>query len=703
MADAVARLGADPGDAGMRAPSNRQPIVNAAPLDLTEFFRRHLRAIILATIISLLFALAFSVLSAPKYRSSAQLLIDPRGLQILKNEITRGGESTDGNLVDIENQRYVLLSRSILQAVVDKARLAENPLFGGAGPGMLARALSVVGIVPKPIDHNARALNALVESVEVVRGERAYVLDVAVTTRDPLLSADLANMIARVYLDSQNDARADASRRASESLTSRANELRREVQAAEDKVELFRTQKGLTIGPNGRLIGEQQMADLSYQLGLVRAKMADAQSRVAEIDRIKKSGLKLDAMSESLNSPTIAALRAQAAQAAQQQAALAGQLGARHPALQAAQDQARDVQRLIVAELDRVSSSAKTDLDRSKGSEKNIEKQIDDIRQTTNKNNPSLVELRDLERAAETNRSIYTAFLTRAKELDQSQNIDTANARVISPAIPAQRASGPPLAVVLAGGLIFGLGAGTGFGYLSDFLRARGKRKDEVGSDVDTPRNAAAAAAAVTDSSGLELLAIFNARAPQRRRLSGRMSEAGPLLHDEVPLRDLLNALDDLQQGGRTRPVGIISARDGTLKAQLIAALVDHARHEGFATGLVEHNADTRVEYAGLNDVADGAAIEITDSETIANTRRGAYRGLRAGLMAMASGLDLVIVDVPAVLDDAHRDADINVLDHIIVVAEPGDSAQDIDALLDTLDGHHDRIAGLVRIVAGEQ
>ena len=699
MADAIARLGADPGDAGMRAPSNHQPILNGAPLDLADFFRRHLRAIILATILSLLFALAFSVLSAPKYRSSAQLLIDPRGLQILKNEITRGGESTDGNLVDIENQRYVLLSRSILQAVVDKARLADNPLFGGSGPGMLARALSVVGIAPKPIDHNARALNALVESVEVVRGERAYVLDVAVTTRDPVLSADLANMIARVYLDSQNDARADASRRASESLTSRANELRREVQAAEDKVEQFRTQKNLTIGPNGRLIGEQQMADLSYQLGLVRAKMADAQSRLTEIDRIKKSGLRLDSMSESLNSPTIAALRAQAAQAAQQQAALAGQLGARHPALQAAQDQARDVQKLIVAELDRVSSSAKTDLDRAKGSEKGIEKQIDDIRQITNKNNPSLVELRDLERAAETNRSIYTAFLTRAKELDQSQNIDTANARVISPAIPAMRASGPPLSVLLAGGLIFGLGAGTGCGYLSDFLRGRSKRKDEVAAtDAATPRNAAV----VTDTSGLELLAIFNARAPQRRRLSGRMSEAGPLLHDEVPLRDLLNALDDLQSGGRTRPVGIVSARDGTLKAQLVAALADHARHEGFATGLVEHGANARAEYASLNKTAEDAAIEITDSDTIANTRRGAYRGLRAGLMAMASGLDLVIVDVPAVLDDAHRDTDINVLDHIIIVAEPGDSTQDIDALLDALEGHHDRIAGLVRIVAGE-
>ena len=195
-------------------------------LEADAILRRNWRLILAATLATLLFGLAFALLSPAKYKSSAQLLVDPRGLQILKNDITRAPENADGNLVDVENQRYILLSRSILGAVVDREKLAENPAFAG-GPGLMSRLLGRA-----QVDSRTRAMQTLGDMVEVVRGERAYVLDVVVTSKDPDLSAKLANVIARTFLDAQIEARSDAAKRASEDLSKRAEDLRRQVQKA---------------------------------------------------------------------------------------------------------------------------------------------------------------------------------------------------------------------------------------------------------------------------------------------------------------------------------------------------------------------------------------------------------------------------------------------------------------------------------------
>ncbi len=465
------------------------------------FMRRNWRLVAATTAAVMAFGVLFILFAPVKYRSSAQLLIDPRGLQILKNEITRSGDSTDGNLVDIENQRYILLSRSVLQAVVDQQKLVDNPLFGGGQPGLLSRLVGLAGVKRPEGDRRARAIQALADMVEVVRGERAYVLDVVVTTPDANLSATLANVVARTYLEAQNEAKSDVARRASEELSKRAEELRKQLQLSEEKVERYRAEQNLVQTPTGRLLGEQQITDLSSQMALVRARIADAQARVEAVDRARKAGTNVEALTEALSSPTMTGLRSQYAQAAQQEASLATQLGPRHPALIQAQEQVRDVRKQIGAELERIAGAARTDLARARDAESSLKKQSGEVRISSDKNNVALVELRDLERAAEANRAVYQSFLSRAKELGESQGIDSTNARIISPAIPAGRKAGAGAPLVLAGALMFGLTLGMSLAYARERLddRIRSRRQ-------------------LVEMVGLPLLATFGAAAPKGAR-----------------------------------------------------------------------------------------------------------------------------------------------------------------------------------------
>ncbi len=647
-------------------------------LEANALFRRNWRLILATTLATLLFGLLFALLTPAKYKSSAQLLVDPRGLQILKNDITRAPENADGNLVDVENQRYILLSRSILGAVVDREKLAENPAFAG-GAGLMSRLLGRA-----PVDARTRAIQTLSDMVEVVRGERAYVLDVVVTSKDPDLSAKLANIIARTFLDAQVEARSDAAKRASEDLSKRADDLRRQVQKAERDVEKFRAEHGLVQTALGRPLGEQQISDLSTQIGAVRGRIADAQARVEAVEKFRRSGQNVEALSEALNAPTVVALRSQYAQAAQQAASLATQLGPRHPALMQAQEQVRDTRRLISAELDRIAEAAKVDLARAKASEASLLKQSGVARTANDADGSALLQLRDLERAAEASRAVYQSFLARAKELGESQGIDTANARVISPAVPALKPSGAPVALVLAGSLLFGLVLGSGLAY------ARERMDDSVRTRRD-----------LAELTGLPLLAILPVAAKatgKDARKGGKDAKAsGELMPDQAAFRRLLARVKP-DPRSRETSVAFLGLSGDRTATEIVVTLAEFARWEKLDIAVVAGEASDRIagalEPKGRRVLGRGN-VEVARLADLVNGSRSALRQFQQ----VVARADLVLVDAPSPVDNVDAAAALDLADRIVLVlrADKLDRAR-LKATFDALADYDDRLAGVALV-----
>ena len=74
--------------------------------------------------------------------------------------------------------------------------------------------------------------------------------------------------------------------------------------------------------------------------------------------------------------------------------------------------------------------------------------------------NQDLIKLRELERKAQSNRLVYEAFLVRAKETAEQENISTPNARIIADAAVPHLPSFPPRALLLLAAGILGLFVG---------------------------------------------------------------------------------------------------------------------------------------------------------------------------------------------------------------------------------------------------
>src|SRR5690606_10781682 len=144
--------------------------------------------------------------------SATDLLFDPRDLQLVERELTSGGLPPDATLALIENQVSIIRSGSVLNKVVERLALADDPEFNGQGGTLLGKLLNPRALLSfdgSGADGDTMryrlAVRNLAESLDVSRNPRTFVIHIGVTTQDPEKSALIANTTAEIYLQTSNE------------------------------------------------------------------------------------------------------------------------------------------------------------------------------------------------------------------------------------------------------------------------------------------------------------------------------------------------------------------------------------------------------------------------------------------------------------------------------------------------------------------
>jgi Mrp family chromosome partitioning ATPase len=209
------------------------------------------------------------------------------------------------------------------------------------------------------------------------------------------------------------------------------------------------------------LISDQQLSASNQRLAAARALTLDAQAKYDQIEASRRASTDPGAIPEALQSPTIANLRSQYAEARKRYAELAGELGPLHPSLRQIEKQVEDLRRTINEEVERFAQSAKNDLTRARDFEAALNKSLETQKRQSVQLSQASVRLRELERDVEASRDVYQSFLKRSRETQEQESLNTSNARVIGDATVPTRRTFPPAASLLAMiGLVLGsLGA----------------------------------------------------------------------------------------------------------------------------------------------------------------------------------------------------------------------------------------------------
>lgn len=438
----------------------------AGALDIVAVALRRWPLILTLGLVFAGLAYGYSRLATPRFMATAQIFVDPRGLQVLDNELTPRQQDSNAAINFVESQVRILASQSVLSRVIDSERLTDDPEFSGeARSGWAADLVRSLGIGRSDDgaslqERERNALNALYERVIVRRPERTFVIEVTVRASDADKAARLANAVAHAYIDSQASARADTARRATQSLTARLDELRERVRVAEGRAEDFRRRNGL-VGTRTQLVSEQQLTDANTQLAQAQARVAEAEARQRQITQALRNGGLAGALPEAVVSPTIAALRGQQAEARRRLADAQTEFGPRHPSVRNAQAQVIDLDRAITEELGRIAQSARADLERARTAEATQRRTVEQLTSQASDAGQAFVQLRELQREVDVNRNLLNAFLARSRETSELERLDTSNTRIITVAQPPRTRVFPPRGVILvAAGFLFGCGLG---------------------------------------------------------------------------------------------------------------------------------------------------------------------------------------------------------------------------------------------------
>jgi polysaccharide biosynthesis transport protein len=426
--------------------------------------------ILLSIVVALLLAAAFVEFAPRKYTATTQILVDPMDLRAAQTDISQTIPQSDAAVLQVESQARVIASDNILRRVVASEGLDHDPEFEAGAKS--------------PDQAPLTALDNLRKHVDIKRPERTYVIEVSVTSEDPAKAARIANAIAQTFLAEQTEIRADAARQVSQALSSRLKELQDKLRASEDKVEAYKKANNI-VGANGELVNEQQLSNLTTELSTARARTAQAKARLEQIENVQRSKIEIGAFPEAVQSATITALRTQYTDVMRREAEQKSSLGDRHPAVIEIEAQAERVHKLIEDEVNRIALSARTEYESAKTSEDLLGQKVAALQSTTESTNQSLVGLRELERDAQANRTVYESFLVRARETSEQEQIDTKNIRIISRAdLPLTRSSPPPSILIGLAAMMLGAACGTGI----VLMRAMGEADKPRKLPVEKPQ-----------------------------------------------------------------------------------------------------------------------------------------------------------------------------------------------------------------------
>jgi uncharacterized protein involved in exopolysaccharide biosynthesis/Mrp family chromosome partitioning ATPase len=634
---------------------------------------------------------------APKYSATAQLYIDPRELQLVDRELTPRSQDISGLAMVVESQARLITSNNVLLQVIQDNHLERDPEFGGDTKSLMATLLGLFGLDIHSAGEvklgQMAALEALNRHISVKKTDRTFIVDIDVWSNDPAKAAMLANAISAAYLEESKNSQATAARRATTDLSGRLKELQERLRTAENTLAVYKAQNNF-VGTQDTLISDQQLSASNQRLAAAHALTLDAQAKYDQIEASRRASTDAGAIPEALQSPTIANLRSQYAEARKRYAELAGELGPLHPSLRQIEKQVEDLRRTINEETERFAQSAKNDLTRARDFEAALNKSLESQKRQSVQLSQASVRLRELERDVDASRDVYQSFLKRSRETQEQESLNTSNARIIGDATAPTRRAFPPAASLLAMiGLVLGSLGAAAWIIATDQLSSSGpatpRTRTPASTEIRTPSRPLAGNQPPQLAASASIEKPLVARLQESdvmRTLNGILVKGSvpdvtqigwPTLRAGYPLTNFLNGMREMRArlskssignptpvlavigagAGEDRTIAVLNvalaaARDG---ARVLMIDADHATHalSDKVSGPVKPEAG-RTNWLSISAKARPAinAIKTTNGITIlpaikANGTSDAIR--QAVTQARSSGdYDLVIFDGPA-------------------------------------------------------
>lgn len=404
--------------------------------------------IIIPTALAFVGSMALVNLMNQRYTGEARVLLENRETVYSRPDRDTRGSDPAIDPEAVASQVQNVMSKDLALKVIAEMGLSKRSEYDPVqrGNGIVGTVLITLGLMqdPRTIPLEERVLEMYFKRLLVYPLGKSRVITIEFQSEDPQVAARVANRIAEEYLQREEGAKNQTSKTTSDWLDKAIDPLMKKVQAAEAKVEAFRSSKGLFMGSNNTTISTQQLSELNTQLSLSRSQQADLQARSRLIREAVKHGRVFET-SEINNNELVRRLLEQRAQLKAQVAFEERTLLPGHPRMKELGSQLSDLEGQVRSAAERAARSLENDSRAAGARVASMQAELDSQKKTATLSNGDEVQLKALERDALALREQLNSY--RNKFLDaaarSSESTQPADARVISRAFPQSEPTFP--------------------------------------------------------------------------------------------------------------------------------------------------------------------------------------------------------------------------------------------------------------------
>lgn len=447
-------------------------------MDLREpsrILRRRIQIVARMVALCAALGLIISLVLTPQYRGEVILLLDQRQSKLL--DMGAAVAALPGDSSALRSEIDIITSRAVIDRVIQKLNLGQDAEFNSKAsawkkwlnPASWFSSRKQADKDAEAVREKTATARAVQDKLTVSNDGRSLSLYLSFESSDPQKAALIANSVADEYLVDQLEAKYEVTARANKWLSERLSSLRQQVETTERAVEDFR-QKAKLIQIDGGTVATRQVQEINTQLISARAATSQTEARLRSAQSMVRDGIGIEGAADVLSAPLIQRLREQEAEVRRKEAELASRYGERHPNMINARAERQDIQRKIGEEVQKILKSLASEVEIARAKENQLQSDLNRLEAKAGNELKDTVQLRQLQREADANRTLYENFLGRFKQTTEQQEMQLPDTRIIARADVPMSADFPKKWLFLIAGAVLGGILGIIAAYLIEYF-----------------------------------------------------------------------------------------------------------------------------------------------------------------------------------------------------------------------------------------
>lgn len=402
----------------------------------------------LSLVVILVTAYSFSL--PRRYDASSRLLLDLEGSAdlALDQVVMPVGIDLDTKL---QTQISIVQSDTIATSVIEQLALQDNPAFVGKHAPHNGRSFDALDLRSRAV-----LINTFHRFLTVELIPKTEIIEIHFRNGDPALAADVANAVAKTYIEHNFQTKYQAMRQTSDWLTKQLDDVKKNAEVAEQQLISYQKKTGL-LG-----------TDENHNIVVDKLELTNKALSEAEEDRILKEAKYRIALTENpdviasiVPDSLIGTLYKQRAESRSEYAQLAAKYGASYPRVIQLQSQLTELDSSIAEENVKVRESLRTEFRAALKSQEMLQATFDEQKDNAFKMNQDAIQYGVMRREVDSSRDLYEGLLKRLKEAGILAGLRSSNINVIDtasvPVAPVEPKIPLNIALGCLGGIVFGI------------------------------------------------------------------------------------------------------------------------------------------------------------------------------------------------------------------------------------------------------